>query len=132
MPTTDVDHSAAPSTTSWSRRSGTNHGRPRDLQRTFRLLLATVWLLDAVLQLQPSMFARGSGGLSGMFAGVAGGNPGWVSHTITWNASNVYHQPVLADSVFAGIQFVIAFGIIGRRTCKPALALSIAWAAGVW
>jgi hypothetical protein len=91
-----------------------------------------VWLLDAVLQLQPSMFTRGSNGLSGMFAGVAGGNPGWVSRTITWNASNVYHQPVLANSVFAGVQFFIAFGIIGRRTCKPALALSIAWAAGVW
>ena len=34
--------------------------QPRDLQRTFQLVLATVWLLDAVLQLQPLMFARGS------------------------------------------------------------------------
>ena len=33
---------------------------PRDLQRTFQLVLATVWLLDAALQLQPFMFTRGS------------------------------------------------------------------------
>ena len=31
-------------------------GPPRDLQRTFQLILATIWLLDAVLQIQPFMF----------------------------------------------------------------------------
>jgi hypothetical protein len=34
--------------------------------------------------------------------------------------------------LFAGVQFVIAFGIAWRRTCRPALALSIAWAVLVW
>ena len=34
-------------------------GPPRDLQRTFQLVLATIWLLDAVLQIQPFMFTRG-------------------------------------------------------------------------
>jgi hypothetical protein len=105
---------------------------PRDLQRTFQLILATVWLLDAVLQLQPFMFTRGSNGFSGMLNGVAAGNPGWVSRTITWNASNVYHQPILTNTVFAGIQFLIAFGIVYRRTIRPALAVSIVWSLGVW
>jgi hypothetical protein len=105
---------------------------PRDLQRTFRLVLATVWLLDAVLQLQPFEFTRGANGFSGMLTGVAAGNPSWIAHTITWNASIVYHQPILTNAVFAGIQFLIAFGIIYRRTVKPALALSIAWSLGVW
>ena len=105
---------------------------PRDLQRTFQLLLATVWLLDAVLQLQPLMFTRGSNGFSGMLNGAAAGNPGWVAHSITWNASNVYHNPVLSNSVFALVQFLIGFGIVWKRSLKSALALSIVWSLAVW
>ena len=105
---------------------------PRDLQRTFQLVLATVWLLDAVLQIQPFMFTPGADGFSGMLNGMASGNPGWVADTITWNASIVFHQPVLTDTLFALIQFGIGFGIVWKRTCKPALALSIVWALLVW
>ncbi len=107
-------------------------GYPRDLQRTFQLLLATVWLLDAVLQLQPFMFTRGSRGFSGMLNGMASGNPGWVAHTITWNGSIVYHQPILTNATFASIQFLIAFGIVWRRSTRYALGLSVVWALGVW
>ena len=106
--------------------------QPRDLQRTFRLLLATIWLLDAVLQLQPFMFTRGSNGFSGMLNNLAAGNPGWIEHSITWNASNVNHLPVLTNSTFALVQFLIGFGIVWKRSLKPALALSIVWALGVW
>ena len=105
---------------------------PRDLQQTFRLLLATIWLLDAVLQLQPFMFTPGANGFSGMLSGVASGNPEWFHQVVTWNSSIVYHEPILTDALFAGIQFVIAFGIIFKRSCKPALVLSIVWALGVW
>ena len=113
--------------------AGPDAGRPpRDLQRTFQLVLATVWLLDAVLQIQPFMFTRGMNGFSGQLHAVATGNPGWVAHTITWNASVVYHHPVLTDSVFAGIQFLIAIGIIYPHTIRPALALSVLWATAVW
>jgi hypothetical protein len=106
--------------------------RPRDLQRTFLLVLATVWLLDAVLQIQPFMFTPGPRGFSGMLRGVADGNPGWVAHTITWNASIVFHHPVLTNSLFALIQFLIGFGIVWTRTRKAALALSIVWSLAVW
>jgi len=105
---------------------------PRDLQRTFQLILATIWLLDAVLQIQPFMFTPGSSGFSGMLNGLAPGNPSWVAHTITWNGSIIYHQPVLTNTLFALIQFVIGFGIVSKRTLKPALAISIVWALGVW
>jgi hypothetical protein len=104
----------------------------RDLQQTFRLLLATVWLMDAALQLQPFMFTRGDNGFSGMLQGTAHGTPSWIARTITWNASVVYHQPVLTGALFAGVQFLIAFGIAWRRTCRPALSLSIVWAVLVW
>lgn len=104
----------------------------RDLQRTFQLILATIWLLDAVLQIQPFMFTRGSSGFSGMLHSLAAGNPSVVAHTITWNASIVYHNPVLTDTLFALIQFLVGFGIVFKRTVRPALALSIVWALGVW
>ena len=107
-------------------------GKARDLQRTFQLVLATVWLLDAVLQLQPFMFTRGSNGFSGMLNNLAAGNPGWVAHSITWNASNVYHNPVLTNSVFVLVQFLIGFGIVWERSLKFALALSVVWSLGVW
>ena len=105
---------------------------PRDLQRTFQLVLATVWMLDAALQLQPFMFTRGPNGFSGMLNGMASGNPGWIAHTITWNGSIVYHEPIVSDALFAGVQFLIAFGITWKRTLKPALALSVVWSLGVW
>ena len=49
---------------------------PRALQQTFRLLLATVWLLDAVLQLQPFMFTPAANGFSGMLVGSRREIPG--------------------------------------------------------
>jgi len=104
----------------------------RDLQRSFQLVLATVWLLDAVLQMQPFMFTPGKNGFSGMIGGFAAGNPGWIARTITWNASIVDHHPVLTNTPFFLIQFVIAFGIVWRRTTKAALGLSVIWALGVW
>lgn len=106
--------------------------RSRDLQRTFRLLLATVWLTDAVLQLQPFFFTQGKDGFSGMLDGTATGNPFWISHSVTWNASVVEHHAIFTNTVFAGIQFLIAFGIAWRRTVRPALVLSIVWSVGVW
>jgi hypothetical protein len=133
MTIAEVKEEAPPSPTTAPVPSDIRVNRPpRDLQRSFQLVLATVWLLDAALQLQPFMFTRGSNGFSGMLNGFGAGNPSWIAHTITWNASNVYHQPILTNTVFAGIQFLIAFGIIYQRTIKPALALSIVWALGVW
>ena len=114
------------------RRSPAPQKGARDLQESLRLLLAAVWLMDAALQLQPFMFTRGPGGFSGMLHGMAPGNPSWISHTITWNASIVYHQPVLTNAIFASTQFLLALGIAWRRTCRPALAMSIAWALAVW
>jgi hypothetical protein len=67
-----------------------------------------------------------------MLKGVAPGNPTWIADTITWNARIVDHQAVLTNTLFAGIQFLIAFGIAWRRTVRPALVLSIVWSVAVW
>ena len=104
----------------------------RDLQRILRLLLATVWLMDAALQMQPYFFTSGQSGFGGMLRASAAGTPGWIAHTIRWNASVVDHRAALANAVFVGIQLAIAFGIAWRRTVRLALALSIGWAVAVW
>jgi hypothetical protein len=134
MTTTEISRPAGVPTRSVAPKpSRPGGGRPpRDLQRRFQLVLAAVWLLDAALQLQPFMFTRGPNGFSGMLNGLAAGNPDWIARTITWNASVVYHQPILTNSVFAGTQFLIAFGIVYKRTIRLALAVSIVWALGVW
>jgi hypothetical protein len=129
MTTTDA---RLPATVAVGRRRGAVLAAPLDLQERCRLVLATIWLLDAVLQLQPIFFARGASGFSGMLKGLTPGNPSWVAHTLTWNASIVGHDPILTNAVFALVQFLIGFGIVWRRTYKPALALSIVWALGVW
>lgn len=103
-----------------------------DPQRTLRLVLATIWLLDGALQLQPVMFLRGSNGLGGMLAGAAAGEPGWLAHSITWNATLVGNHPVLTGSAFASIQLLIGLGIAWQRAVKPVLVVSIAWSLGVW
>jgi hypothetical protein len=121
-----------PASANWTGSENTATRPPRDPQRTFQLVLATVWLLDAVLQLQPFMFTPGSNGFSGMLRSVAGGNPGWIAHSITWNASIVDHHPVSTNALFALIQFLIGFGIVSTRTLKPALGLSIVWSLAVW
>jgi hypothetical protein len=78
------------------------------------------------------MFTPGPDGFSGMLRATAAGNPSWIAHTITWNASLNVHQPVLTNGIFSGVQFMIAFGIAWRPTCRAALALSVVWSLLVW
>ncbi len=106
--------------------------RSPDWLRALQLALASVWLVDGVLQLDPFMFTPGSSGFSGMLNSMATGNPHWVARSIIWNGSLVYHHPVLVNSVFALTQIVIGLGIALRAAVRPALAASVAWSLGVW
>jgi hypothetical protein len=42
------------------------------------------------------------------------------------------HQAAVFNAAFATVQLLIAVGLFVRRTVRPALALSIAWALSVW
>jgi hypothetical protein len=106
--------------------------RRPDGRRTLQLALATVWLLDGILQLQPFMFTSGKNGFSGMLAGTAAGTPRFVSRSITWNASIVGHHAVATNAAFAFIQIFLGLGIAWRPTVKAALGASIVWSIGVW
>jgi len=116
----------------WRGRLGTEAqpaGASLDTRRALQVALAAIWLLDAVLQYQSFMYTKAFGQ---MLAGTATGNPSVIARPITWDATLVEHHLVLINTLFATIQLVIGLGIALRPTTRYALALSVAWAAGVW
>lgn len=100
-----------------------------DRRRTFQTVLGLIWLLDGALQFQPYMYENGfAHGLTSLETG----QPHWLATSIHW-AAHVYANPSgLFNSLAALIQVLIGLGLFYRRTVKPALAASIAWALVVW
>ncbi|MBO0885740.1 MAG: hypothetical protein J2P17_36475, partial [Mycobacterium sp.] len=100
------------------------------IRRHLAVCLGLIWLMDAALQFQPYMF--GPFFVTQTIQPAAAGNPEIVANSITW-ASHLMlqHQP-LSNALFAGIQLVLAVGILIPRTCKPTIAASMAWALSVW
>ena len=118
--------------TAWRGRLGSEvqpAGARLDARRALQVVLAATWLLDAVLQYQSFMYTKAFGQ---MLAGTASGNPSVIARPITWDATLVEHHLMLINTIFATIQLVIGVGIAFRPTVRYALALSVAWAAGVW
>jgi hypothetical protein len=118
--------------TAWRGRLGTEAqpaGTRPGARRALQLVLAAIWLLDAVLQYQSFMYTKAFGQ---MLAGTAPGNPSVIAHPITWDATLVEHHLVLINTIFATIQLLIGLGIAFRPTIRLALAASIAWSLGVW
>jgi hypothetical protein len=100
-----------------------------DPHRALQLALGALWLLDGMLQFQPSMFGRG---FSQMLAGSAQGNPAVVARPITWSAGLIGHHVVALNAIFAAIQLLLGLGIAWRPAVKLALAGSVAWSLAVW
>jgi hypothetical protein len=100
-----------------------------DVRRLLQLALAAFWLLDAVLQYQSFMYTKG---FSQLLAGAADGNPPVIARPIAWDATLVEHHLMALNTLFATFQLLLGLGIAFRRTVRPALAASIAWAIGVW
>ncbi|MGH9082684.1 MAG: hypothetical protein ACRDWN_05000 [Acidimicrobiales bacterium] len=103
---------------------------PTVTRRTLQVVLGLFWLLDGALQLQPFMFGKGFAGQ--VIAPAAAGQPYFVSATVHWSASLILGHPVAWDVLFAAVQLAIGAGLLFRRTARPAVAVSLAWAAGVW
>jgi len=100
-----------------------------DPRRALQLALGALWLLDGMLQFQPSMFGRS---FPQMLAGSAQGNPAGVARPITWSAGLIGHHVVALNAVFAAIQLLLGLGIAWRPAVKLALAGSVAWSLAVW
>ncbi len=104
--------------------------RPIATQRTLQVVLGVFWLLDAGLQFQSFMFHRSF--VETYVLNNAHGQPAVVS----WVITNIGHfiEPHIAawNTLFALTQVAIGLGLLYRPTVRYALALSFAWALGVW
>jgi hypothetical protein len=104
--------------------------RPIKTQRILQIVLGLFWLLDAGLQFQSFMFHRSF--LDTYILPNASGQPA----VLGWVITNVGHfiEPHIAfwNTLFALIQVAIGLGLLYRPTVRYALALSFAWAFGVW
>lgn len=99
-------------------------------RRGLQIALGLVWLLDAALQFQPFMFGRGLA--TQIIEPAAAGDPGPVARPLLWSAHLMAAHPVASNAAFAVVQLAIAVGLLLPRTVRPALAVSVAWALGVW
>jgi hypothetical protein len=100
-----------------------------DLRRRLQLVLAAIWLLDAILQFQSAMFTRA---FAQMLAGGAAGNPGLLARPIGWSAALIGQHTAASNAAFAVVQLGLGLGIAWRPATRIALGASIAWALGVW
>ncbi len=98
--------------------------------RTIQVGLGVIWLFDGLLQLQPKMFGPAFAG--DVIRPAAAGQPAVLAWPIDEMARLVAVHPAAANLVFAGVQILIGIGLLRRQTVRPALALSVAWAAMVW
>lgn len=107
-------------------------GRPvvMSRRRGLQLALATIWLIDGLLQFQSYMFTKSFA--TDILAPTAQGNPGWISASILWSAHVVEANPVWTNGLFATLQLLIGLAIASRRLVKPALVVSIIWSLVVW
>jgi hypothetical protein len=100
-----------------------------DSRRIAQTTLGLVWLLDGALQFQSFMYSKG---FPHMLLGMTAGQPGWIASSMTWAAHQAQAHLGVGNTLFALVQLSIGFGLLYRRTVRPALAVSFAWALVVW
>ena len=86
-----------------------------DARRRLQLALGVIWVLDGILQFQPSMFTKS---FPDMLAESAHGNPGVVAGPITWSANLIDHHVVVLNAIFATVQLALGLGIAWRPTLR--------------
>src|SRR5690348_13976486 len=100
-----------------------------DARRRLQLLLAGMWLLDGVLQLQSAMFTRQ---FPAMLAESAAGQPGVVAGPVIWAARLIAEHPAPANAAFAALQITLGLALAWRPAVRLALAGSVIWGLAVW
>ncbi|MGP0029716.1 MAG: hypothetical protein ACLPVF_04335 [Acidimicrobiales bacterium] len=95
-----------------------------------QIALGWVWILDGLLQFQPSMFGRGF--VTNILLPNAQGQPAPLAWSITTMGHFVLPDVGVWDFLFGSIQLLIGVGLLFRRTVKPAIVVMAVWAFGVW
>jgi hypothetical protein len=100
-----------------------------DNARRSQTVLGLIWVLVGALQFQSFMYGNG---FIQVLQGITGGQPGWVASSVNQGAATMESHQVIFNTGAALIQVAIGFGILYRRTTKPAILVSFGWAFVVW
>jgi hypothetical protein len=100
-----------------------------DACRTIQTVLGLIWILDGALQFQSFMYGKG---FIQLLQGLTGGQPGWVASSVNQGAATMESHQAFFNTGAALIQLAIGLGILYKRTTKPAILVSFAWALTVW
>jgi hypothetical protein len=96
-----------------------------------RLLWLLLWGSLAFLALQPA--ARAPRGLSGLIAGKAAGEPGWLAAADSHLSALLSRHGVAAAAVLAAALILVAAGVyLPAPATRAAVALAIILAAAIW
>ncbi len=100
-----------------------------DSRRSVQTVLGLIWVLVGGLQFQSFMYGKG---FIQMLTGMTAGQPGWVASSVNQGAATMQSHQAIFNTGAALIQVAIGFGILYKRTTKPAILVSFAWALAVW
>lgn len=98
--------------------------------RIAQIVLGMIWLIDGLLQFQPSFFGRAF--VTDVLLPNAAGQPGVISGPITWIADVIAPHVAVFNGFAAVLQVAIGLSLIAGRMVRPALAVSFVWGAGIW
>lgn len=103
---------------------------PEPSRRSVQVVLGVLWFLDGLLQLQPYMFT--SDFAQEVLAPSGQDQPVWVAAPTDFFAGIIAANPALLNAGFAVLQLALGIGFLVPRLVRPAIVVSVAWAAGIW
>ncbi|HWE60107.1 MAG TPA: hypothetical protein VHB98_00195 [Chloroflexota bacterium] len=104
----------------------------RDLisRRCLQRILGAIWLLDGLLQLQPSMFT--SNLTNGIMQPATQGQPSFVGATLQAGILFTGRYLVPVNAAIALVQLALGIFLLCGWFVRPALLLSVVWSLCVW
>lgn len=108
----------------------TNRRLPCPTRSTVRRVLGVLWLIDAALQAQPTLFT--SDWWRTDLAGAAMGEPHWLIGWILWGTGTVAAHAVAWNAAFVALQALIGLALLTGRGARAACVLSVPWALAIW
>ncbi len=94
-----------------------------------QVALGLLWVVDALLQLQPDELGRG---LSSSMVDGAMAQPAWIQSLLVDGARAVAREPVATSLAVATVQLLLGAAILVPRTRRAGLLASVPWALAVW
>ncbi len=101
-------------------------------RKMLQRILGVLWLIDGLLQLQPSMFTMDM--VNGVMKPMLDGQPGAIAASLQWIVDQTTQHLVAVNLLIVVVQIGIGLGflVLPERWIKPVVIISIVWAFIVW